>query len=136
MLPTPDRRRPGRALVPAAALVLLVAFAGCGSSSPQRLDVADASSLQQTLVTVRASAQRHDRGAALAELAAMRARVERLRASGGLSAAEAGALLTDIAHALAAARRELVPPAASPQVVSVPMVRGHGKDHHAGGERG
>ncbi len=134
MLPTPDRRGRAWAFPPTVALVLLAAFAGCGSASTQRLDVADANSLQQTLASVRSSAQRGDRSAVLAELAAMRARITRLSESGALPAAEAAALRTGLAHALAAARRELAPPAAVVPVTVPPAPVKHRKEHHAEGD--
>jgi hypothetical protein len=91
------------------------------------------------LATVRSSAQRGDRGAVFSGIAAMSARVERLRASGALPSPEAAALRTELARALAAARRELAPPAAAVATgvseAAVPK-RKHDRRPRAGGDRG
>src|SRR5438270_4157729 len=134
MLPPPERRRRARPVLAAAPLALLLALAGCGSASPRRLDTADASSLQSMLATVRTGAQRKDRAAVLAGLAALRARVQSLDASGVLSASEAHFLRSDIAAAVAAAERELSPPP-PPVPVTLPVLSGpvhpaHGPDKH------
>ena len=121
MLPTPKGRRFFvRAATTVATLALLIAPAGCGSASRRHLDAADASSLQGMLTKVRASAQRGDRAAALAGLAALRARVEHLQSTGALPAAEASAVRTDIVRAIAAAERELEPPRAQTVVAASP----------------
>ena len=142
MLPTPKGRRfcvwPATAL---AALALLVTLAACGSAGQPHLDTADASSLEGILANVRASAQRGDRAAALGALATLRARVERLESAGALPAAEAPALRTGIARAIAAAERELEPPPAQTVVAAPPappaaIVQLRPDDKHAEHPRG
>jgi hypothetical protein len=142
MLPTPKGRRffvrPATAL---AALALLVTLAGCGSARQPRLDTADASSLEGMLANVRASAQRGDRATVLGTLAALRARVERLESAGALPAAEAPALRTGVARAIAAAERELEPPPAQTVVAARPapptaVVRLRTHDRHPEHPRG
>jgi|GEM_PF-5715361 len=134
MLPPPQRCRRAPPGLAAAALALLVALAGCGSAGPPRLDTADASSLQSMLGMVRTGAQRKNRVAVLTGLAALRARVQSLDASGALPASEAHFLRSDIAAAVAAAERELSPPAppvtVAPPVVTAPVRSPDGPHKH------
>ena len=92
-------------------VVLAPALVACGSQAPTALDSPDALALQRAIAAVRTSAGRGERAAALAGLDGLRARIERLAAAGKLLRGEATALRTGVASALAAAARELQPPA-------------------------
>jgi hypothetical protein len=103
-------RRRARALT-LLCLLLPTALCACGSQAPAVLDASDALALQRTIAAVRTSAGRGERAAAVAGLEGLRARIKRLAAAGKLAHAQEAALGTGVAQALAAARRELQPPA-------------------------
>jgi hypothetical protein len=111
-----------------AAAIVCTAFASalfaCGAQAPSALDPSDALALQHAIAAVRTSAGHDDEAAALAGLDGLRARIDRLAAAGKLPRGEAARLRTGVAQALAAAERELQPPApiqaSSPPAVSAP----------------
>jgi hypothetical protein len=96
------------------AAALLV---GCGSSGQPRLDASNATKLRAELASAASASARGDRATTVDALARFKARVDRLAASDGLASDDARALRTGVSQALAAAARQLQPPAEPPPAV-------------------
>jgi hypothetical protein len=89
---------------------------GCGSAGQPRLDASNASKLRAELASAASASAAGDRATTLAALNRFKARVDRLAATNGLARGDARALNNGALQALAAARRQLPPPA--PAVVT------------------
>jgi hypothetical protein len=111
--------RPVRAAMLCGCCATLAA--GCGGSAPARLGSFDARVLTHELAGVEASAARGDRAGAMRSLAAVRARLQRLSASGTLGASEARTMLRAVAQASSAAAAELPEPAPPDTVPEAPV---------------
>lgn len=84
---------------------------GCGSGSGLRLDASDAAKLRTELTAAEAASRRGDRTTTLELLDRFEARIDRLGAAGQLAPDDARALKAGVSQALAAAERQLKPPA-------------------------
>jgi hypothetical protein len=84
---------------------------GCGSAGQPRLDASNATKLRAELASAASASAAADRATTLAALDRFKARVDRLAATDGLAPGDARALRTGASQALAAAARQLQPPA-------------------------
>jgi hypothetical protein len=84
---------------------------GCGSSGGPRLGAPDAAKLRTELAAAEAASGRGDRAMTLDLLGRFKGRIDRLAAAGQLAPNDARALKAGLSQALAAAERQLKPPA-------------------------
>jgi hypothetical protein len=95
--------RTATVLLVLAGALAAVGAGGCGSSSPRRLDAADARSLQALLAAARWRAEHGQSAGAVEALGSFQARLRELGAAGELAADDARALRIGASHALATA---------------------------------
>jgi len=132
-----QRSRAATILVVLAGALAAVGSCGCGSSSPRRLDAADATSLQALLAAAKWRADHGQSAGAVEALGSFQARLRNLAAAGKLAADDARALRIGATQALATATfaleraraqqaaAQLTPPAPP----AVPPAKGHVKKH-------
>jgi len=134
-------------LVVLAGALAAVGACGCGSSSPRRLDAADATSLQALLATAKWRADNGQSAGAVEALGSLQARLRDLAAAGKLAADDARALRIGVSRALATATSALdearaqaaarpAPPAPAPAPAAKDNAKKHpppapGKHEHA-----
>jgi hypothetical protein len=128
----------------AAALVLAVGSAGCGSSGHSGLGSADAARLRADIAAARTAAAHHQGTQAASSLVALRQQVGRLAAQHKLTSAQAQALETgaeqaqarvalDVKAAPAAPATSSTPAPASPPPGPPGKAKGHDKHGGPGG---
>jgi hypothetical protein len=109
-------RRSGLAAVGCLVCAACALMVGCGSAGQPRLDASNATKLRAELASAASASAAGDRLTTLAALDRFKARVDRLAATDRLAHGDARALNAGVSQALAAARRQLPPPA--PAVVT------------------
>jgi hypothetical protein len=122
------------------------ALAGCGGTSASRpLARENAATLRADLAAIRAAAGAHEPAAAQAATARMRADIQRLLSTGGLSAADGREMLAAVSQVQSRISVEVHTP--PPTTVTVPAPAPapapgpgphppHGHDHHGHGPGG
>jgi len=142
-----QRGRAATVLVMLASALAAVGSCGCGSSSPRRLDAADAKSLQSLLAAAKWRAAHGQSAGAVEVLGSFQARLRELAAAGKLAADDARALRIGSSRALATATSALdearaqaaarpAPPAPAPAPPAKDKAKKHpppapGKHEHA-----
>jgi hypothetical protein len=102
-----QRGRAATVLVVLASTLAALGSFGCGSSSPRRLDAADATSLQSLLAAAKWRAEHGQSAGAVEALGSFQARLRDLAAAGKLAADDARALRIGASRALATATSAL-----------------------------
>ncbi len=102
-----QRSRAATVLVVLASALAASGSWGCGSSSPRRLDAADATSLQALLAAAKWRADHGESAGAVEALWSFQARLRYLASTGKLTADDARALRGGADQALATATSEL-----------------------------